>query len=62
MNPCSDFDSDCNDIEDPLNCWLGHPIRFNIDMMCFVELPVSDGYCPLIRKQQKEKEYGTKSN
>lgn len=35
---CPDYDSECVDVRDPLECYLG----------CGGELERADGYCPLI--------------
>lgn len=34
---CSDYDSECVDVKDPIHCWFGN-----------AQCERADGYCPLI--------------
>ena len=55
MKVCSDFDYSCVDVKDPFTCWMGHPPRIK-DGMFFDTLPVADGYCPLVKQTNFEKD------
>ena len=44
---CSDYDSDCKHVRDPLSCWVGGHFFVHGEI---VEMPVADGYCPLLRR------------
>lgn len=56
MKACSDFDMDCFTIEDPLSCWMGHSSFISEEGLFFQNLPVADGFCPLINQTHKEEE------
>jgi len=51
MKQCSCYDEDCLTIDDPLNCWIGKPERFAMDVLLyFPALPIADGFCPLVKE------------
>lgn len=55
---CSDFDEDCQDVKDPLTCWVGGTfLSANGETVC---LPISDGYCPLLRSEATNPTLSTK--
>jgi hypothetical protein len=44
---CSDYDEDCQHVREPLSCWVG---GYQFVLGEIVEMPVADGYCPLLRR------------
>lgn len=58
MTKCPDYDEDCVQVEDPFNCWMGHPEGFMGDTLMYTPaLPVAGGYCPLVKATENEKEH-----
>ncbi len=52
---CSDYDMDCLDIKDPLNCFIGGQ-KCNLSPMDNITLiitsvPLADGICPMMKKK-----------
>ncbi len=46
---CSDYDSECVDVVDPVSCWVGVTIVWRGQSFT---LPIADGYCPILRGDQ----------
>jgi len=46
---CSDYDDECDDVIDPIMCWVGNvtTTKNGVDLTC----EKSDGYCPLMFKE-----------